>query len=161
MTARELVPLVPGATPPVHAIEPSGYWLRANSPGWRVGRYPQECLPRPSGCVARGPGAMELKRAIKLAENPEAVDAAICCLNRVIEDSRRDGRHQATVPQALYLRSSLHRKGLSCLVVCGAAVSPRRLTWPIWQSCLQPCESVLLMLTAFHRESTGSWRGLC
>jgi len=54
---------------------------------------------------------MELKRAIKLAENPEAVDAAICCLNRVIEDSRRDGRHQATVPQALYLRSSLHRKG--------------------------------------------------
>lgn len=54
---------------------------------------------------------MELRRAIKLAENPGTVDQAICYLNRVIDDSRRTGRFQATVPQAMFLRSAMHLQG--------------------------------------------------
>jgi len=86
----------PGSTPPINQVSQSGYWLKAGPTDWRV---------------HRGPGEIELRRAIKLGENFETVDQAICLLNCVIEGSRREARYQATVSQALYMRSAMHLKG--------------------------------------------------
>jgi len=79
-------------------VQPSGYWLNNKRPGWRVGRGPLSATN-------------DLRRAVKLADDPATVDDAICCLNRVLEVSYQHGRDQATIPQALFLRSILYTKG--------------------------------------------------